>query len=425
MEYRFTIYSLIHLPALVMTLAAVPYAWGFRKAPGLLHLALLEVSAAIWIAAAGMEMAAATLPLKIFWSQVTYIGLMSAPVFLFLFASEYAQPRSHFGWKHIALLFVVPVLTWIIMLVDDLRPLIWPSISIDPNTNIGAYSHGPWFWVEVLFVYCLLVAAMLSLFTRLLRLSVYFRRQIPIFAIASALPIVSNILYVTGLNPIPSLDWTPLAFGFMSILLAWGVLQQKHFKMVPIAPERLSDYLAEGIIVLDSQDRIVELNVALQRLFDFSLKDVVGKLLAEVVGSSEEMRVLLASEGEQRVEVALEARGLLRVFEARLLPLSDWRGRATGRLLVLRDITADKLLAQGREDLIQGLQEALAHVKMLQGLLPICANCKRIRDDQGYWHSVESYISEHSDATFTHGLCPDCARELYPELFKDRDERVG
>jgi PAS domain S-box-containing protein len=266
---------------------------------------------------------------------------------------------------------------------------------------------------------------MLSLFTRLLRLSVYFRRQIPIFAIASALPIVSNILYVTGLNPIPSLDWTPLAFGFMSILLTWGVLQQKHFKVVPIAPERLSDYLAEGIIVLDSQDRIVELNVALQRLFDFSLKDVVGRLLAEVVGTSEEMRVLLASEGEQRAEVALEARGLLRVFEARLLPLSDWRGRATGRLLVLRDITADKLLAQGREDLIQGLQEALAHVKMLQGLLPICANCKRIRDDQGYWHSVESYISEHSDATFTHGLCPDCARELYPELFKDRDERVG
>lgn len=67
----------------------------------------------------------------------------------------------------------------------------------------------------------------------------------------------------------------------------------------------------------------------------------------------------------------------------------------------------------------QELQEALIKVKTLSGLLPICASCKKIRDDQGYWQQVEVYIREHSDAEFSHGLCPDCARKLYPELYED------
>ena len=64
---------------------------------------------------------------------------------------------------------------------------------------------------------------------------------------------------------------------------------------------------------------------------------------------------------------------------------------------------------------IAELQDALAHVKTLKGLLPICASCKKIRNDKGYWDQIESYISKHSDASFTHGICPDCAKKLFPE----------
>jgi hypothetical protein len=62
------------------------------------------------------------------------------------------------------------------------------------------------------------------------------------------------------------------------------------------------------------------------------------------------------------------------------------------------------------------LENALSEVKALSGLLPICASCKKIRDDSGYWNQIEKYISEHSEATFSHGLCPDCAKKLYPEI---------
>ena len=66
----------------------------------------------------------------------------------------------------------------------------------------------------------------------------------------------------------------------------------------------------------------------------------------------------------------------------------------------------------------QQLQDALAKVKMLSGLLPICASCKKIRNDAGYWNEIENYIAEHSEADFTHGICPECIKELYPDAYR-------
>jgi CheY-like chemotaxis protein len=70
------------------------------------------------------------------------------------------------------------------------------------------------------------------------------------------------------------------------------------------------------------------------------------------------------------------------------------------------------------------LQEALSSVKILRGLIPICANCKKIRDDEGYWQAVEKYIGEHSEAQFSHGICPECIKKLYPE-FEDSNEEAN
>ena len=72
-----------------------------------------------------------------------------------------------------------------------------------------------------------------------------------------------------------------------------------------------------------------------------------------------------------------------------------------------------------REVVIQRLQEALAKVRLLSGLLPICAHCKKIRDDKGYWNQIEVYIRQHSEADFTHSICPECLARIYPDLKAD------
>jgi CheY-like chemotaxis protein len=74
--------------------------------------------------------------------------------------------------------------------------------------------------------------------------------------------------------------------------------------------------------------------------------------------------------------------------------------------------------AKEREKLIQKLEKALEDVKQLSGLLPICAACKKIRDDQGQWQEIDEYIRSHSSVDFSHGICPNCSQRLYPEIFK-------
>ncbi len=89
-------------------------------------------------------------------------------------------------------------------------------------------------------------------------------------------------------------------------------------------------------------------------------------------------------------------------------------------VMELRRLNAElQTINQEREKLILELKDTLGKIKTLSGLLPICASCKKIRDDQGYWHQVEVYMRDHSEAKFTHGLCPDCKKKLYPEVFKD------
>jgi len=73
---------------------------------------------------------------------------------------------------------------------------------------------------------------------------------------------------------------------------------------------------------------------------------------------------------------------------------------------------------------ISRLEEALKNVKTLTGMLPICAWCKKIRDDEGYWQKIEAYFKSHSDLDFTHGICNDCAKKLYPEYYKKNEDKL-
>lgn len=88
---------------------------------------------------------------------------------------------------------------------------------------------------------------------------------------------------------------------------------------------------------------------------------------------------------------------------------------------IAHDVTRRIELTKEREKLILDLRRALGELKTLSGLLPICANCKKVRDDKGYWNQIEDYVAQRSEARFSHGICPDCARQLYPEIYSHKE----
>lgn len=126
---------------------------------------------------------------------------------------------------------------------------------------------------------------------------------------------------------------------------------------------------------------------------------------------------------ETGLPVTLEHRhcgvdGMCSDVEVHGFPIADDKGKVIQMIEYCIDISDRKQAAEERENLIRELQNALQEVKKLSGLLPICSSCKKIRDDKGYWNHLEQYISEHSAAEFSHSICPECARKMYPKYFK-------
>ncbi len=140
---------------------------------------------------------------------------------------------------------------------------------------------------------------------------------------------------------------------------------------------------------------------------------------------SEHMNRRKFAAGLAEIEFRIVRRdGAVRWVALAFQPVYDGASRFLGTRGSNRDVTERKLAEAEREKLIGELRDALSRVKLLSGLLPICASCKKIRDDRGYWNQIESYIRDHSEANFSHGICPECARKEYPELFAGRSKKT-
>jgi PAS domain S-box-containing protein len=181
------------------------------------------------------------------------------------------------------------------------------------------------------------------------------------------------------------------------------------------------------IVVLDTEGRVLRLNRAIEMMTGLTILEAVGTRFWELF--------LVPDEGQAFADVFADLQPARFPFEvqSRLKAGREkechvlWSSTAICKddgsvdfiIVTGIDITALKQVQQEKEELILDLQAALAKVKTLKGLLPICANCQKIRDDHGYWQRVEEYIHDHSEADFTHGICPECAKLLYPQFSKD------
>jgi two-component system CheB/CheR fusion protein len=183
----------------------------------------------------------------------------------------------------------------------------------------------------------------------------------------------------------------------------------------------------DAIISSDRSGHIVFWNAAAQEMFGYMEEQAMGKPLTILMPERYRDTHQQGMERHSSTGVSnvigntIELEGLKKdgsEFPMEL-SLATWKiGEDIYYTGIVRDISERKRVEGEREKLILDLQDALAKVKTLSGLLPICAACKKIRDDKGYWNQIESYIRDRSEAQFTHGLCPDCAEKIYGEFQK-------
>ena len=180
---------------------------------------------------------------------------------------------------------------------------------------------------------------------------------------------------------------------------------------------------ANGIVITDQKGRILWANKAFEQLTGYSVSEVIG-LTPRLLKSGREQPsfyqdmwdTITAGKVWSGDLINKRKDGSLYHESMMIAPLAGSIGAPTHYIAIKQDVSERVNAAQEREQLIGQLKQALSEVKTLTGLLPICATCKKIRDDSGYWSQVEVFIKEHSNATFTHGICPACAKKMLEEL---------
>ena len=188
---------------------------------------------------------------------------------------------------------------------------------------------------------------------------------------------------------------------------------------------RLFETAQDGILILDADTgEIFDINPFLIEMLGYPHEALLGKRLWEIgafrdIEASKAAFLELQSKGYVRYEdLPLETRDERHIdveFVSNIYSVDHKRVIQCN----IRDITLRKRIEEERRKLTYDLQDALTKIKRLTGLLPICASCKKIRDDKGYWNELEAYISEHSEAEITHGFCPDCLKTLYGVVLEE------
>lgn len=148
-----------------------------------------------------------------------------------------------------------------------------------------------------------------------------------------------------------------------------------------------------------------------KKLTGFSYRSIRDELMRAAIE-----RALAGQQSRFEGEYLTVTGNVLTHMNANFSPAINPDGSVAGVIGIFEDISERRLVEKDRERLIRELRDALSKVKRLSGFLPICASCKKIRDDKGYWNQIELYIRDHSEIDFSHGICPECAQKLYPDM---------
>ncbi len=285
MYWQYSPYVLPLVIAAVASGAIAFFAWRRRPAPGAMSLVYLMLAACEWSLGYALGMASAALPAKVFWARVQYFGIIGVPTMWLILVLRYTNREKWLTRRNRLLLAMMPLLTLLLVWTNDSHGLIWSDTGLD---TVGSFSvlyltYGAFFWVWVIYSYTLVLLGSALILQALVRSPHLYRRQAVALLIAALAPWVGNVLRVSGLNPFPHLDLTNFAFTLSGLTAAWAMFRLRLLDIVPVARDAVIENMSDGVIVLDVQHRILDLNPAAQQIIGQPDAEVIGRPAAEML----------------------------------------------------------------------------------------------------------------------------------------------
>ncbi|MDA3944446.1 MAG: ATP-binding protein [Bacteroidetes bacterium] len=345
MALELNIFSLsLLLPVIVCTLLGIQ-AMKPRYAAGGKLFALLMLLVAAWSLSYAMELASTTYEGMLFWLKVEYLFIPFVSLVLFLVVQQYAGLEFNLRTNHLLYLLPIPVVTSFLSVTNDFHHLYYKAVSIDNSGAIPLLSLevALWYYVHVFYSYLLIIAASLVLLRKLYFQRSLFRNQLAYMLIAVLFPAVFLSLYLTRSFPYDNIDPTPFAFTFSGLAMSVSILRYRMLDLMPIAREHVFTSMADGLVVVDRIQRIVDANPESMKIFGWN-KIPFGQDVSDVWKMHPELLLMLKNRDTESIELEIEKQGSQIYYLVSNSIIRNHKADVVGVLLVIHDITIRQVM---------------------------------------------------------------------------------
>ncbi|SFG59465.1 PAS domain S-box-containing protein [Halopelagius inordinatus] len=332
-------------PVLLVTVAvgttAAFLAWRERPEPGVVPLVAMLAGQCWWSACLIFQVQATTLESKVFWVNLSWIGVVVIPVAWLLFALQYTGRDQYVRPRYVALLSLIPVATVVIALTSQSHDLLYTeSTLVLQNGNLRLVQGvGSWFWVITGYTYLLGLFGSVPLLGLVRSDSLPFRGQSIALLVGTLAPWASNALFLVGIVPLKGLDPTPISFAVSGVAYL-GALTRFRLLGTNPSPNRRARRLVfqrmqEAAIVVDSHDYVVDVNESAAETLGVTPREILGSPAQTFVPGYDD----LPEDGSASSQITLDGTNRESRYDATVTQINDFRGRVIGRVITLHDIS--------------------------------------------------------------------------------------
>ena len=310
-----------------------------RGVPGGVAFGWMMLAIALWSFTSGLHTLVDDRDARIVISKLQYLGVAPIGVLWLLFATQYSRIAWPAERALRALVWTIPVATLLLAWTNEQHGFYWSAINelATPWGTQLVYLGGPWYWIHAAYSYFLILIGTAALVRGRRRVPSPYRRQTALIIVGAIVPWIANLLYLSRALPAGSPDLTPIAFAVSGACFRWSIYRYRLFGLVPVARDMVVDSMDDGVIVLDAQRRLVDLNAAAER-YTGCTAAALGSPIDEVVSwwSEAIAQDRPLADGQSAI-VKVEPGP--RFFEIKVTDVRDSQRRFVGWLAIVHDIS--------------------------------------------------------------------------------------
>ncbi len=344
MTFQTNLPTLLLLAAAFILFSLAAYAWSRRDQQAGRTLAWMLFAGAWWAFCDAIQWSADNVETQAFLLRIKYIGIVAVPVYWYAFAAYYTGVWRPDSLRARLLISLIPIATVILTFTNDSHYWMWQSV--EPIQAYGLRSlltvRSFWFTVHTLYSYVLVLTGVGLIVRAILLHPTRYRKQAPGLLIGVFAPLVINVLVVTGIIPLIALDPTPFAFVITGAAFSWSLFTNRLLDVITIAHDAVVRSLNDGVIVLDTNNIVVDVNPAAEMLLNRQRRDLLGQPVQTLEDVLPELSAQIAENSYREKDVALLRAEQKSFIGLRLHPIHDRNGALLGRALHLSDISRRK-----------------------------------------------------------------------------------